>query len=676
MEHNLDKMSLPKRSKNQNLEVISKRIFEPLFDVEKFILKTESIDNGVDYRCEIIYDDLVTGFGFNFQLKSKEKAKTNKNGTYSKNIETSNIQYLLNNAQPGYYGFYILEEDCFYYECLDDFIVKLNNENPDWEKQSNHTLQFSKKIDANAIKLIYDKALQKGITLRKINSNLAVISAKLNFADKILVDYNGNVTSDSEIRDIIEKFGFELINQSNWNKVIELHKRTSNSLLRSTRYNMIVGLAYYYCGDYLSSLKKLKEALKEKLDLDLDLQNHLIFITASIKLLFQMITEEEYKNIISALLPDKHISFHIQIDNAIEILKEKFYRTEELRIEEFESSLQSIISNPDASLHVKLRAKSELLIYEGKIALENYKNYVCKINAFEDSIGVNMEFRIEVSKKIESQFKTIENQYTILYKEAQEANNYFAFFYLFSYKQKYDFEKYSTFEILKVVKEPTFNQDFSNNFETIQNNIERCINYFDSIGHIENQLFCQSIKYEILHYQNQNEGAKILLKTMEEKVELLDIKNLRNQVSFIKNGGTNHQMLQNLLNEKIYHPKEEIQRMTLELKKFDNIDKDIKLNHTDYHQIQLFPMGNFYIHKNKLKEFYQIFNISNSKLKDQFKFMFELGVVPVVNAYVYPVTSEGYLRGNIEYKGFESFINMYNARKIFFENKFYRIKQK
>lgn len=676
MEHNLNKMSLPKRSKNQNLEVISKRIFEPLFDVEKFILKPENIDNGVDYRCEIIYDDLVTGFGFNFQLKSKEKAKTNKNGTYSKNLETSNIQYLLNNAQPGYYGFYILEEDCFYYECLGDFIVKLNNENPDWEKQSNHTLQFSKKIDANAIKLIYDKALKKGITLRKINSILAVKSGQFNFADKILVDYDGNVTSDSEIRDIIEKFGFELINQSNWNKVIELHKRTSNSLLHSTRYNMIVGLAYYYSGDYLSSLKKLKEAIKEKLDLDVDLQNHLIFITACVKLLFQMITEEEYKNIISALPPDKHISFHIQIDNAIEILKEKFYRTEELRIEEFESSLQSIISNPAASLHVKLRAKSELLIYEGKIALENYKNYVCKINALEESIGVNMEFRIEVSKKLESQFKTIENQYTILYKEAQEANNYFAFFYLFSYKQKYDFEKYSTFEILKVVKEPTFNQDLSNNFETIQNNIERCINYFDSIGHVENILFCQSIKHEILHYQNQNEAAKILLKTMEEKVELLDIKSFRNQVSFIKNGGTNHQMLQNLLNEKIYHPKEEIQRMTEELKEFDKIDKDIKLNHTDYHQIQLFPMGNFYIHKDKLEEFYQVFNISNSKLKDQFKYMFELGVVPVVNVYVYPVTREGYLRGNIEDKGFENFKNMYNARKIFFENKFYRMKQK
>lgn len=56
--------------------------------------------------------------------------------------------------------------------------------------------------------------------------------------------------------------------------------------------------------------------------------------------------------------------------------------------------------------------------------------------------------------------------------------------------------------------------------------------------------------------------------------------------------------------------------------------------------------------------------------------MFELGVVPVVNTYVYPVRQEGPLEGNFEYKGFESFLNMYNARKKFFENKFYRLNNK
>ena len=676
MNHDLDKMSLPKSSRNQELEVISKRVFEPLFDVERFILKSEPIDNGIDYRCEIKYNGKVTGFCFNFQLKSKESAEPKKDGSYSKSLELSNIEYLFSNGHPAFYGFYIVEVDSFYYEYLDDFIANLNDDTPDWQSQQNHTLSFSKKIDKHAVDTIYEIAMKKGKMLREINGNLVSRLSQTNFGQKILIDFDGNVESDDELKEIIEKFGFELINQTNWNKVIDLHNKTSNSLLRAARYNMIVGLAYYYTGDYLSSLKFLKESQKEKNDLDLELQNHLTFITASVKLLFHMINEEEFKNIIAKLPPDKHITFHIQIDHAIEILKERLYRTEEIRIEEFESALQSIVSNPDASPHVKLRAKSELLIYEGKIALQDYKKYVCQINAFEESYGVNLPLRQEVSEKLELLFKEIEKQSSTLYKEAEEANNYFAFFYLFTYKQKYDFEKFSTFEILKVVKEPTLNQDFSEEYEQITNNIEQCINYFESIAHVENQLFSMATKYEILHYRKQAEEANILLDIIDRKVELMDIKILCHQVDFLKNGGTNHQMLQDLLDDKINNPKEKIEELRLELIQFDENEKNINVNKADYFQVTLFPIGDFCIPRSSLEQFFVTFEIKKNKLRQQFKDMFEFGVVPVVNTYVYPIKAEGPQEGNLEYKGFESFLNMYNARKKFFENEFYRIRNK
>ena len=67
MNHNLDEMALPQSSRNQELEVISQRIFEPLFDVERFVLDGKIIDNGIDYHCELKYKGNVTGFGFNFQ---------------------------------------------------------------------------------------------------------------------------------------------------------------------------------------------------------------------------------------------------------------------------------------------------------------------------------------------------------------------------------------------------------------------------------------------------------------------------------------------------------------------------------------------------------------------------------------------------------------------------------
>lgn len=673
MDHDLDKMSLPQSSRNQELEVISKRVFEPLFDVERFILKSETTDNGIDYRCEIKYKGNVTGFCFNFQLKSKEKNEPLKNGTYSKSFELSNIQYLVNNTHPAFYGFYIVENDAFYFEYLDEFISNLKKNNPDWESQQNHTLNFSKKLDRQAVDEIYQIALDRGLLFRKINCSLINRLSQSDLTSNITIDLNDNVTDQNEIIKNVEKFGFELINQSNWNTVIELHNKTIHSSRFSAKYNMIVGLAYYYTGDYITSLKFLKEAINGKKELDLELQNHLIFIISSVKHLLFMIDKDEYDDIISKLPTDEHISFHIQIDMAVEDFKNKLGSTDIIQNEDFENSIKSIISNEKASIYIKLRAKSELLIYKGIIALMIYNKKICEINAFEGLLGVNLHYRELVNNELQSLFANINKEYTKLFDEIEQINNSFTYYYLFTYMQKYTFNKYSTFEILNVVNEPILINDYSNIFEGILKSIEACIEYFTNIGHIENQLFAKSIKYEVLNYLKKDELAESVLKNIEESVEFMDIKSLKSQVEFLKNGGTNHQMLQNLLDVEINTPKKKIEQMRLELIQLDENEKNIKIKKSDYHQITLFPMGDFYVPKINLKEFYKSFGIQNPKLKQQFENMFELGIVPVINSYVYPVKKEGPLEGNLENIGFESYQNMYNARKTFFKNKFFRV---
>jgi hypothetical protein len=388
-----------------------------------------------------------------------------------------------------------------------------------------------------------------------------------------------------------------------------------------------------------------------------------------------MITKEEYDNIISNLVPDKHISFHIEIDKAIEDLKVKIFKTENFRVEEFEDCLKSIISNVDSSLHVKLRAKSELLIYEGNIAIQEYNRHICRINAFEESLFVNHQHRKKINDELLSLFSDIEYQYTRLFEEIKTSNNHFAYFYLLTNKQKYDFHKYSTFEILKLVKDPII-VDYSENFKIILNLLDSCLEYFSKIGHIENQLFVKSIKYEVLHYLERYELATVLINELEESVELIDVKNLKNQLDFLKKGGTNHQMLQKLLDDNINNPKEKIEQLRLELIDIDENEKIVNLNYEDYFQVNLFPIGDFFVPKNNLEQFFEIFEIKKSKLRKQFKFMFELGVIPVVNVYVFPINQEGFLQGNLECKSFENYLNMFNARKKFFENKFYRVNNK
>ena len=53
MEKDIGKIQLPKDSIGENIEILSRKKFENLFDEERFILKPELVDNGVDYRVEI-----------------------------------------------------------------------------------------------------------------------------------------------------------------------------------------------------------------------------------------------------------------------------------------------------------------------------------------------------------------------------------------------------------------------------------------------------------------------------------------------------------------------------------------------------------------------------------------------------------------------------------------------
>jgi hypothetical protein len=332
---------------------------------------------------------------------------------------------------------------------------------------------------------------------------------------------------------------------------------------------MIVGLAFYYTSDYLSSLKYLKDSTRDKENLVVELQNHLIFIISSVKLLMLMITKEEYDKIVSSIKPDKHITFHIQIDKAIEISKKKLFKTENFRVEEFENCLKSVVSNVDASLHVKLRAKSELLIYEGNIAIQHYNKHVCRINAFEASLFVNFEDRKKTNDELLSLFSKIEQEYIELFEELKISNNHFAHNYLLTYKQKYDFTKYSTFDILKLAKEPIVINDFSKIYESIFKNLDVLLEFFIKINHFKNQQFVKSIKYEILHYLGRYKEAEIVINEMENSIELIDVKSSKTQLEFIKNGGTNHQMLQKLLDDNINNPKEKIEQLRLELINID-----------------------------------------------------------------------------------------------------------
>lgn len=99
-------MNLPKVNTNESLETISSNFFRPLLDVNKFEIRSETVrDKGIDFHIELKKeqsngDSVYTNFRFALKLKDTESIEANTDGSFSIQIDSSNINYLLNNGMP------------------------------------------------------------------------------------------------------------------------------------------------------------------------------------------------------------------------------------------------------------------------------------------------------------------------------------------------------------------------------------------------------------------------------------------------------------------------------------------------------------------------------------------------------------------------------------------------
>lgn len=101
-EKDLDEMDLPKANYYEELETLSEHHLQPLFQPCQFELCTrDRRDKGIDLTYEIKRNNKHLGFRFIIQLKSTKSIKANKtDGSFSKSIDTSNINALLHNGHP------------------------------------------------------------------------------------------------------------------------------------------------------------------------------------------------------------------------------------------------------------------------------------------------------------------------------------------------------------------------------------------------------------------------------------------------------------------------------------------------------------------------------------------------------------------------------------------------
>jgi hypothetical protein len=681
----LDEMNLPYSSSNEDLETISENYFKPLFDVEKFEIRDiPRRDKGIDLSVELkrlLPDGKSVYLNFNFaiQLKATDSKTTNQDGSISLSLENSNINYLLNNGMPAFYVLYFVPTKTFYYESINDFARTLFEKDIDWNSQQNHTLRFRKKLDDEGIEGMYKATLDRGLLNRRLNEQVTRQSMPEQNSNKLVLDSNLKVSDDAEIREAVETIGLFLINEARWSEILEAHKSASGSVASSGMYNLILGIANYYSGNYSEALSFLKVANSLKDELAPDFNNHLSFFRSTVRYSMGLISNADYTDQIAELEDADNVGLYVKLEQAKNQLVDSWKDDPENRYQEFFDQVQGIIEHPKANSGLKFTARNELLLFRGFKKNMEYVQGVAMINALENEIGPSINMRMEAIQKSLEANKDWLKYKNDLRDEALSSKNWFAFFcaVLNEVIVAFEFEFFT--DMVRVEQslpgyEMVDDPDKEPIFRRLLDMVNKAHEYFDEIGHIGNKITALITKYEILQYLEKTEQSNILLGEVEDLIEIYELTQEKQKVEYLKENGTTHEQFKVWLDTLLSRADDIQKSYEAEIAEMEQMDLAEEQNERssggDFLTITLFPIGEFEFPEIDKEKVYEILNVT-SEARVIFDKMFKI-VIPVANIYYNPISQEGPLNGKQADKGIESWNHIYTIRKAFYENKYCR----
>lgn len=679
-EKDLDEMDLPKANFYEELETLSEHNLQPLFQPSQFELCIrDRRDKGIDLTYEIKRNDKHLGFRFIIQLKATESIEANKvDGSFSKSIDTSNINALLNNGHAAFYLLFDANTKTFYYEHLTDFLKHLNEKDQDWGKQGSHVLRFNKKLLPDGISLIYNATLKNGLLQRNLLERATYISTSINKSDRISIDTDFNITDDAKIREMIEYLGFQLINEGRWREILSVHQTATGNVANTARYNLILGIANYYGGSRWDALSFLKKANNLKSELDKEMEMLLLYFDITVRYSSGLIGEGEYNIKMNNIENSETVGLYIKLDNAKRKYIESLNKNSEERFDLYVKEIEEIINNPKANTGLILTAKCELILFQGYFNNLEYVRGIAQINVTDELIGVDANSRIESASNFISTNKTWYKSVEAVIVEAGKQKNNFAYFTALANKAKvtYQFIVYlSNVKVRKEISGHPIQQRPDNTpmLESTLKDIREAANFFSSIGHIENTIAATSTIYEILHYLKKMDEANRIMSELETMIDKLDLDDHKRRLEYLKNGGTTHETFKNWI-EQIFtnadNERKELDKMIEKMIQMDEKEINEKSQVGNLH-INLFPIGDFQFPKEKTELVYEIIQVINPEVKKHFDEMFKLAV-PIANILHNPIEMEGLQDGNLADKDIENWRNIYRIRKSFYDNEFYR----
>jgi hypothetical protein len=533
---------LPKSSRQETLETISRNKLALLFDPSLFELRPENLrDKGIDIIGEIKHDEANTNFRFAVQLKSTESVKKQKHGSISYPIEISNLNYLLNFGLPSYYILYDYPSDWFYVISAAEVYRELQQKYRHDQLPKTYKVKFRQSLDQSQLDAIYKDTFESGTLLKKLNVHLRSGAKNEPRASGLVIDELQDVYSVEQNIAFIEQFGIELLNQHRFCQVVEIEQRTHPRTNASARFNMICGIAYYHQASLFKAIELLKLAVKEIDSLHPEDSNMLSYTMLQAKYLLGLVDEAAFRQEKARLVSNEHAGTFLQLEN----LTNQFFESKEpdqgRRIKVFyEEALRVVDKHPEFH-EIRVVAYAKILNMEASLLLhELSKNALTtlgrKVDVYRDAltsdwVSFNQQFL---------------GQLTELHDYALKHQNFLAISNLameqieWQFRKAYHYHAFNNWvKELQGFRAVVSAEDHASLHELLQA-LDKVAENYDRLQHRENQFNCLRSRYEIFHFLRDQDGMDKCAAEMEKLIDTYDLNILRKSFEQMRQGDMRH----------------------------------------------------------------------------------------------------------------------------------------
>lgn len=541
---NFNNLNLPKVNPNETLETISNNFFRPLLDADKFEIRSETVrDKGIDFHIELKREQsnggsVYTNFRFAVQLKATDFVEANTDGSFSIQIDSSNINYLLNNGMPSFYVFFHKPTNTFYHENVNNFVADLQLKNEDWDKQDKHTLRFYKIFDFTALSSIYSETFEKGILLRRLNQHLKFNNPENNL-DSIIIDSKNEIYSVAENIAYLNQHGQALINAHHFNFIIETEQRSHPRTEAPPGFNLVCGIAYFQRGNLYKAIELLKLAQQKEDAFEPDVKAMLTYTLVNAKFLLGILSKDDFELEISKITDNQDAGTFFEMEKEYKKLPE--YNPSDA-ITMLYDSISKIIEKDKNNAKLRITAYAKFLDAEAATLFHDLEvNFTYLMNSTSEPL----------KSQVYKEWLVLEASYLkrldALQVFAMENKYFLAVSNLASSKVRWSYKR--------IFHAHFFNNWTKNKFDLnapiIKSDIEilnRCCEQLDKImgtyemlEHRENMIIGLNNKFEILKFIGNNEQLEVTKAKILEIIDANDFDGLKADFTKMLNGNTPHE---------------------------------------------------------------------------------------------------------------------------------------